>query len=123
MNVETETTASDSPAESGFPWHCLVYAGPANVILSVLTIVAVGLYLTTNIQLLATIGGLGLVILIFGGFLTVILVEIGLFFDIPAVRAAAVQWSPSRTPYMLGALPFAPLVGMVYVLQRRRYLR
>jgi hypothetical protein len=93
------------------------------MILSVLTIVAVWLYLTTDIQLLATIGGLGMVILILGGLLTVLLVELGLFFDIPRVRDADVQWSPSRALYMLGALPFSPLVGTVYVLQRRRYLR
>ena len=123
MSVETETTASDEPVASGFSWHYLVYAGPANMILSVLTVVAVWLYLTTDIQLLATIGGLGIVILVLGGLLTVLLVELGLFFDIPAVRDADVQWSPSRALYMLGALPFSPLVGTVYVLQRRQYLR
>lgn len=127
MNVETETetetTTNDSPDESGFPWHYLVYAGPANMVVSILTIVTVGLYLVTDIQAIAIAGGLGIVILFLGGFLTMLLVELGLFFDIPVVQDTDVQWSPSRVLYMLAALPFSPLVGLVYVLQRRQYLQ
>ncbi|MFC7079831.1 hypothetical protein [Halorussus caseinilyticus] len=122
MKVETQTAERDSPTDSGFPWHYLVYAGPANLVLSLLTAVAIGVYMTTDIRAIGTVAGLGFLVLALGGFLTVILVEVGLFFDIASVQDADVQWSPSRLLYMLGALPFAPLVGTVYVVQRRQYL-
>jgi len=123
MNVETNSTETDSPTDDGFPWHYLVYAGPVNMVLSILTIVGIGLYLTTEIRFLAVLSGLGLVVLVLGGFLTLLLVEVGIFFDAPVVAESDVQWSPNRALYMLGALPFSPLVGTVYVLQRREYLR
>jgi hypothetical protein len=121
MNVETDSTRS--PTDDGFPWHYLVYAGPVNMVLSILTIVGIGLYLATEIRFLAILSGVGLIVLILGGFLTLLLVEVGIFFDAPVVAEADVQWSPNRALYMLGALPFSPLVGTVYVLQRREYVR
>lgn len=112
----------ENPAETGFPWHYLVYAAPINIVITILTFALIGLYLGTDVEVIGIVGGAAYVLLILTGVLTLVLVEVGLFFDVPAVRAADVQWTPKRWMYMPTALLFSPLVGTVYVLQRRNYV-